>query len=77
MPLNPDFAAHLFIALFVSIVPLAQGDDGPPSGAWPALEWKKGAPTPFVRVESPAAVVGGKLYLFGGFTGDLGASKSF
>lgn len=43
--------------------------------AWPALEWKKGAPSPFVRVESPAAVVDAKLYLFGGFTDSLGASN--
>ncbi len=42
---------------------------------WPALEWKKGAPSAFVRVESPTAVVDGKLYLFGGFTDDLGASN--
>ncbi len=37
--------------------------------------WKKAAPSPFARVESPTAVVGGKLYLFGGFTEDLGASN--
>src|SRR4051812_2774636 len=42
--------------------------------AWPALEWRKAAPSPFARVESPAAVIDGKLYLFGGFTEDLGAS---
>ena len=35
---------------------------------WPVLEWKKAAPSPFARVESPAAVVEDKLYLFGGFT---------
>ncbi len=44
------------------------------SPAWPTLEWKKGAPSPFARVESPAAVVNGKLHLFGGFTEDLQAS---
>jgi N-acetylneuraminic acid mutarotase len=43
--------------------------------AWGALEWKTGAPSPFARVESPAAVIDGKLYLFGGFTDDLGASS--
>src|SRR5450432_3080787 len=43
--------------------------------AWPALEWKKAAPSPFARVESPAAVVKCKLYLFGGFTEDLQASN--
>ena len=42
--------------------------------AWPALEWKKAAPSPWARVESPTAVVAGKLYLFGGFTDTLGAS---
>ncbi|HQX48888.1 MAG TPA: kelch repeat-containing protein [Planctomycetaceae bacterium] len=41
---------------------------------WPALEWKMAAPSPFNRVESPTAVVNDKLYLFGGFTEDLGAS---
>ena len=43
--------------------------------AWSKLAWKKAAPSPFARVESPAAVVGGKLYLFGGFTSDLDASN--
>ena len=43
--------------------------------AWPPLKWKKATPSPFARVESPAAVVGDKLYLFGGFTGDLQASN--
>ncbi len=43
--------------------------------AWPTLEWKKGAPSPWARVESPTAVVGGKLYLFGGFTDTLAASN--
>ena len=45
------------------------------SNKWPTLEWKKGAPSPFARVESPAAVIKGKLYLFGGFTDDLQASN--
>jgi N-acetylneuraminic acid mutarotase len=43
--------------------------------AWPKLDWKKGADSPFARVESPTAVVDGKMYLFGGFTDDLGASN--
>ena len=43
--------------------------------AWPALEWKTVAPSPFARVESPAAVVDNRLYLFGGFTDDLQASN--
>lgn len=44
------------------------------SPAWPALAWKKGAATPFARVESPTAVVEGELFLFGGFTSSLAAS---
>ncbi len=46
-----------------------------PTSAWPALQWKKGTPSPFARCESPTAVINGKLYLFGGFTDDLGASN--
>src|ERR1700757_886410 len=49
----------------------------PPSSkaeAWPNLEWKKAVASPFARVESPTAVIDGKMYLFGGFTDDLGAS---
>lgn len=44
-------------------------------GEWPAMDWKKGTPSSFARVESPTAVIEGKLYLFGGFTDDLGASN--
>ena len=43
--------------------------------AWPALTWKKAAPSPFARVESPADVVNGKIYLCGGFTDNLQASN--
>lgn len=43
--------------------------------AWPKLQWKKAAASPIARVESPTVVINGKLYLFGGFTDDLGASK--
>jgi N-acetylneuraminic acid mutarotase len=39
------------------------------------LKWKKVTSSPFARVESPAAVIDKKLYLFGGFTDDLGASN--
>jgi hypothetical protein len=46
-----------------------------PARAWPMLEWKKGTPSPFARAESPAAVVGNKFYLFGGFTDDLQAAN--
>lgn len=41
----------------------------------PPLEWKAVAPSPFKRVESPAVVVDGKLFLFGGFTEELQASN--
>ncbi len=53
----------------------AEASAAAPALAWPALEWKKGAPSPWARVESPTAVVGGKLYLFGGFTDTLAASN--
>ncbi len=43
--------------------------------AWPALAWRAGLPSPFARVEAPCTVVDSKLYLFGGFTDDLGASN--
>ncbi len=43
--------------------------------SWATLNWKKAAPSPFARVESPAAVIDGKIYLFGGFTEDLDASQ--
>jgi N-acetylneuraminic acid mutarotase len=43
--------------------------------AWPTLKWKTAAPSPFARVESPTAVVNGKIYLFGGFTEELQASN--
>jgi N-acetylneuraminic acid mutarotase len=69
---------HLLLVIIALNVP-AMGWDEEPAAietkvAWPALEWKKAAPSPFARVESPAAVVDGRLYLFGGFTEDLGAS---
>ncbi len=53
----------------------AAAKSGGKTDAWPALVWKEAAPSPFARVESPAAVVDNKLYLFGGFTEDLDASK--
>lgn len=46
-----------------------------PTPAWPSLQWGKGTPSPFARCESPTAVINGKMYLFGGFTDDLGASN--
>ena len=62
----------LFLLLLAVFIPSAGRAEEP---AWPTLEWKKGAPSPFPRVESPAAALGGKLFLFGGFTDDLGASS--
>lgn len=40
-----------------------------------ALSWKKGAPSPFARVEAPTLDVNGKMYVFGGFVKGLGASN--
>jgi N-acetylneuraminic acid mutarotase len=59
----------------LAVFSVCRGDEPGRTGAWPTLDWKNGAPSPFARVESPTAVVDGKLYLFGGFTDDLGASK--
>ncbi len=69
---------YIVLAIALVIPALAHSDAVPasaPSAAWPELAWKKGLPTPFARVESPTAVIHGKLYLFGGFTDDLGASN--
>lgn len=46
-----------------------------PVPAWPALEWRTGAPSPLARVESPSVVVQGRLYLFGGSTDTLDSSN--
>ncbi|NBV25433.1 MAG: hypothetical protein EBS05_26405 [Proteobacteria bacterium] len=48
---------------------------GAPALDWPALEWRKAKPSLFARVESPAIVVEGKLWLFGGFTDTLAAAS--
>ena len=56
----------------LNLLAVARADEPPAS---PALEWKKAAPSPFARVESPTGVVEGRLYLFGGFTGTLEASN--
>ena len=61
-----------FVAIMAMTVPSIGRADEP---AWPTLEWKPAAPSPFARVESPTAVVDGKLFLFGGFTEDLQASN--
>jgi N-acetylneuraminic acid mutarotase len=67
------FVIALLLSLFLAFPACSRADE--PNAAWPKLEWKKGTPTPFARVESPAVVVDGKLLLFGGFTDSLGASS--
>ena len=66
------FYRTLLVIIALTVPSIGRTDEKP---AWPALEWKKAAPSPFARVESPAAVVDGKIYLFGGFTDDLEASN--
>jgi len=70
------------LAIFALSIPLIARTEEPAAtkssnkdDTWPTLEWKETAPSPFARVESPAAVVNGKIYLFGGFTEDLEASN--
>jgi N-acetylneuraminic acid mutarotase len=65
--------------LAIARQPIAAAEDQAASNAEATLpqhtlDWKKAAPSPFARVEAPTAVVGGKLYLFGGFDSELGAS---
>ncbi len=71
----------LFVAIALSVLVVA-GIERPAAAqssgkvaSWATLDWKKAAPSPFTRVESPAAVIDGKIYLFGGFTEDLDASQ--
>ena len=84
MMLRPPLILLVIVALNAQSI---GGTDGPagagssrkaesaPIPAWPPLDWKEAAPSPFARVESPTAVVTGKLYLFGGFTDELQASN--
>ncbi|HEY1784879.1 MAG TPA: kelch repeat-containing protein [Pirellulales bacterium] len=69
----------LFVIIMAAAVSAAGADEPQQNAAsgkeFGHLEWKAGAPTPFPRVESPTVVVDGKLFLFGGFTEDLGASN--
>jgi N-acetylneuraminic acid mutarotase len=72
----------LFVIVSFSVASIDRADDSPTAEAdtaqvrqWPALDWKKAAPSPFARVESPTAVIDGKVYFFGGFTDDLQASN--
>lgn len=60
----------ILIALTLLALPVA-GE--PPARL--VREWKTATPSPFARVESPTAVIDGKMYLFGGFTDDLNASN--
>ena len=68
----------MFIIIVIALIVTSNGEGDAPSSApnpaWTTLQWNKGAPSPFARAESPTAVVDGKMYLFGGFTDDLGAS---
>ena len=66
----PRTCLAFLVLIASSILSAGRADEA----SWP-LAWKKGAPSPFARVESPTAVVGDKLYLFGGFTDDLQASN--
>ena len=63
------------IALDVLLIGRIEEPAAAQSSGWATLEWKKAAPSPFARVESPAAVVDGKIYVFGGFTETLDASN--
>ena len=69
----------LIVVISLNVTSIGRTDEPAAAGsrrpAWPALEWKMAVPSPFKRVESPTAVVNGKLYLFGGFTEDLQASN--
>jgi N-acetylneuraminic acid mutarotase len=66
----------LLVTIVALALPAIARADAPAAagGASIQLDWKKATPTPFPRVESPTAVIAGKLFLFGGFTDDLGAS---
>ena len=74
---RPSTAVLLLAALCLPLSALA--DDSAVGQKNPEtlnnLVWRIAAPTTFHRVESPAAVVDGKLYVFGGFTEDLDASR--
>ncbi len=68
------FSTYRTLIAIAGLNLLAVGRADEPT-AWSKLEWKKAAPAPFARVESPTAVVDGKLFLFGGFTDSLSASS--
>jgi N-acetylneuraminic acid mutarotase len=64
----------VIIPLSVPSIALTEEPPGGKADPRPALRWQKAVASPFARVESPTATVEGKMYLFGGFTDDLGAS---
>jgi N-acetylneuraminic acid mutarotase len=68
------YPTFLTIAALGILVASHADEPGEQALAWKALAWKKVASSPFARVESPAAVVDGKLFQFGGFTETLDAS---
>jgi N-acetylneuraminic acid mutarotase len=73
-------SSMLFVVIAISLSATSGADEpaagsGNKSDSWPPLRWKAAAPSPFARVEAPAAVIDGKLYLFGGFTDTLDASN--
>jgi len=54
------------------------GDDGAPGGdAAFSIDWTEVADAPLARFEGQSAVVGGKLYVFGGYTDGSVMPKSF
>lgn len=74
------------VAVLLSLATSAAGQTAAASAGVPSLPasdlnptaqeltWKSAAPSPFARVEAPSLAVGGKLYLFGGFTAELKSS---
>jgi hypothetical protein len=49
--------------------------DEPTAPAWQSLAWRRIAASPLARTEAATAVVGGRLYLFGGFIAGLETSS--
>ena len=53
------------------------GDDEPTSEVGTAIDWTEGADAPLARFEGQSAVVGDKLYIFGGYTDGSVIPKTF
>lgn len=66
-------ASSLLSQLALALLILAGHGVAAAQAVWP-LEWRKAAPSPIARTEAATAVVGGKLYLFGGFIAGLETS---